>query len=338
MNQHRYAILGAGSWGTALAILFAKNGLATCLWSHTKEHANALQTDRANQKHLSNIAFPDSLKISDDLNETLNQATHILIVVPSHHFRDLCKTISPLLNPQHKVVWASKGLETDSSKLLHQIALEELPAQTPLAVLSGPTFAKEVAQGLPGAVTIASNDKAFANELANDCNAKYFRAYTSPDIIGVEVGGAVKNVLAIAAGIADGLGFGSNSRAALIARGVAEMMRLGVKLGAQKDTFMGLTGLGDLVLTCSDNQSRNRRFGIALGQGKTQQQALDEIQQVVEGRSTAKAVFQLAQQHDIDMPITEQVYNVLYNNIDAKIAATALMDRAVREEADHLAN
>ena len=335
MNHHRYAILGAGSWGTALAMLFARNGLETCLWSHTKEHANALQSDRANRKHLGDITFPESLVINDNLEETLNHATHILIVVPSHHFRQLCKTLSPLLKPIHKVAWASKGLETNSCKLLHQIALEELPQDTPLAVLSGPTFAKEVAQGLPGAVTIASNNKVFANEIANDCHANHFRAYTSSDIIGVEVGGAVKNVLAIAAGIADGLGFGSNSRAALIARGVAEMMRLGIKLGAQKDTFMGLTGLGDLVLTCSDNQSRNRRFGIALGQGKTQQQALDEIKQVVEGRSTAKAVFQLAQQHNIDMPITEQVYKVLYQDVDAKIAANALMDRAVREEADH---
>ena len=239
-----------------------------------------------------------------------------------------------MLGPQHNVAWASKGLETQSCKLLHQIALEELPESTPLAVLSGPTFAKEVAQGLPGAVTIASTNKEFALELANDCHSKHFRAYTSSDIIGVEIGGAVKNVMAIAAGIADGLGFGSNTRAALIARGVAEMQRLGLKLGAQHDTFMGLTGLGDLVLTCSDNQSRNRRFGLALGEGKTQQQALDDIQQVVEGRSTAKAVYQLAQKHQINMPITEQVYKVLYEELDAKEAAKTLMERAVRAEID----
>jgi len=257
-----------------------------------------------------------------------------LIVVPSHSFRSTCKVIAPLLNTQHKVAWASKGLEADSNKLLHQIAQEELSPSTPLAVLSGPTFAKEVAQGLPGAVTIASTENEFALELANDCHSKMFRAYTSSDMVGVEVGGAVKNVMAIAAGIADGLGFGSNTRAALIARGVAEMMRLGLVLGAQKGTFMGLTGLGDLVLTCSDNQSRNRRFGLALGKGKTQQQALDEIQQTVEGRLTAKAVYQLAQQHNIDMPITEQVYKVLFENLDPKVAAQALMERAVRAEID----
>ncbi len=335
MSTNHYAVLGAGSWGTALAMLLAKNNHPTTLWAHTQEHAETLQHDRANKKYLGNIAFPDLLKISADLAATVNQATRILIVVPSHAFRETCKTLVPLLKPQHKIAWASKGLEIGSSKLLHQIAKEEFSPTVPLAVLSGPTFAKEVANGLPGAVTIASTKKDFALELAKDCHSQTFRAYTSPDVIGVELGGAVKNVMAIAAGIADGLGFGSNSRAALIARGVAEMQRLGLKLGAQHDTFMGLTGLGDLVLTCSDNQSRNRRFGLALGEGKTQQQALDEIKQVVEGRLTAKAVYQLAQQHQIEMPITEQVYNVLYEGLDPSVAAKNLMERAVRAETDN---
>lgn len=335
MNKTHYAILGAGSWGTALSMLLASNGNKTTLWAHTTSHANALQKDRANKKHLGNIKFPESLNISDDLNATIQQATRILIVVPSHSFRNTCKALATIITPQHKIAWASKGLEADSNKLLHQIAKEEFPPSTPLAVLSGPTFAKEVAQGLPGAVTIASTEKEFALELANDCHSRMFRAYTSSDMVGVEVGGAVKNVMAIAAGIADGLGFGSNTRAALIARGVAEMMRLGVTLGAQKDTFMGLTGLGDLVLTCSDDQSRNRRFGLALGKGQTQQQALDDIQQVVEGRFTAKAVYQLSQQQQIDMPITEQVYKVLFENLDPKVAAQALMERAIRPEIDN---
>ena len=334
MSERHYAVLGAGSWGTALAILLANNNQSITLWAHTQSHADALRNDRANKKYLGDIPFPESLKISGDLKSTIQQANRVLIVVPSHSFRSTCKVIAPLLNTQHKVAWASKGLEADSNKLLHQIAQEELSPSTPLAVLSGPTFAKEVAQGLPGAVTIASTENEFALELANDCHSKMFRAYTSSDMVGVEVGGAVKNVMAIAAGIADGLGFGSNTRAALIARGVAEMMRLGLVLGAQKGTFMGLTGLGDLVLTCSDNQSRNRRFGLALGKGKTQQQALDEIQQTVEGRLTAKAVYQLAQQHNIDMPITEQVYKVLFENLDPKVAAQALMERAVRAEID----
>ena len=334
LNNNHYAVLGSGSWGTALAILLANNNHDTTLWSHRQTQADTLEKDRANLKYIGNIKFPASLKISADLEETINHATHILIVVPSHSFRSLCQTLSPLIGPQHKVVWASKGLETGSSKLLHQIAKEEFSASTPLAVISGPTFAKEVAKGLPGAVTVASTSKDFALELANDFHSKTFRAYTSSDMIGVELGGAVKNVMAIAAGIADGLGFGSNTRAALIARGVTEMMRLGLKLGAQHDTFMGLTGLGDLVLTCSDNQSRNRRFGLALGKGETQQQALDEIQQVVEGRSTAKAVYQLAQQSNIEMPIIEQVYNVIYENLDPKTAAQALMERAIKSEID----
>ncbi len=334
MSANHYAVLGAGSWGTALAMLLAKNNQPTTLWSHTQSHAETLQCDRANKKHLGDIAFPAALNISANLAETVKQATRILIVVPSDTFRETCKKLVPLLEPQHKIAWASKGLEIDSAKLLHQIAKEEFSPTTPLAVLSGPTFAKEVANGLPGAVTIASTKKDFALELAKDCHSQTFRAYTSPDVIGVELGGAVKNVMAIAAGIADGLGFGSNSRAALIARGVAEMMRLGLKLGAQHDTFMGLTGLGDLVLTCSDNQSRNRRFGLALGKGKTQQQALDEIKQVVEGRLTAKAVYNLARQHQIEMPITEQVYNVLYKGLDPTVAAKNLMERAVRAETD----
>ncbi len=334
MSTHHYAVLGAGSWGTALAMLLANNQHDTTLWAHKKEQAEQLEKDRANIRHLGDIPFPTALKISADLKQSVKQASHILIVVPSHGFREVCKTLATLIEPRHKVLWASKGLETGSNKLLHQIANEEFPAKTPLAVISGPTFAKEVAQGLPGAVTVASTRKEYALEVAQDFHSKTFRAYTGKDLIGVELGGAVKNVLAIAAGIADGMGFGSNTRAALIARGVAEMMRLGLKLGAQHDTFMGLTGLGDLVLTCSDNLSRNRRFGIALGQGKTQQQAMDEIKQVVEGRLTAKAVYQLAQQHDIDMPITEQVYKVLYENLDPKAAAKDLMERAIRPETD----
>ena len=334
MSTTRYAVLGAGSWGTALAMLLAKNNHPTTLWAHTQSQIETLQKERANKKYLGDIRFPDSLNINADLATTIAQANRILLVVPSHSFRTTCKALAPLITAQHKVAWASKGFEADSHKLLHQVAQEEFTPATPLAVLSGPTFAKEVAQGLPGAVTIASTEKEFALELANDCHSKMFRAYTSSDMVGVEVGGAVKNVMAIAAGIADGLGFGSNSRAALIARGVAEMMRLGVTLGAQKDTFMGLTGLGDLVLTCSDDQSRNRRFGLALGKGKTQQQALDDIKQVVEGRLTAKAVYQLAQQYQIEMPITEQVYKVLYEDLDPKIAAQALMERGVRAEID----
>ena len=333
-SNNKYVVLGAGSWGTALAMLLAKNNLDTTLWSHRDAQATQLQTDRANINHIGDIKFPDALKISADLQASVKHASHILIVVPSHSFRNLCQALKPLLSPTQKIVWASKGLETESCKLLHQIAKEEFPVTTPLAVLSGPTFAKEVAKGLPGAVTVASTKKEYALELANDFHCKTFRVYTSKDMIGVELGGAIKNVMAIAAGIADGLGFGSNSRAALIARGVAEMMRLGLKLGAQHDTFMGLTGLGDLVLTSSDNQSRNRRFGLALGKGTSQQQALDDIQQVVEGRYTAKAVYQLAQQHQIDMPITEQVYKVLFEDLDAKTAAKSLMERAIRAEID----
>ncbi|MDH5573761.1 MAG: NAD(P)-dependent glycerol-3-phosphate dehydrogenase, partial [Gammaproteobacteria bacterium] len=249
-------------------------------------------------------------------------------------FRETLIRIKPLLQPQQKVAWATKGLEPGSHKLLHQQAIEEMGAGRIMAAVSGPTFAKEVAQQQPGAVTVASTNTDFALELARALHNDYFRAYTGTDIIGVELGGAVKNVLAIAAGAAEGLGFGANARAALIARGLAEVTRLGVALGAQTDTFTGLTGLGDLVLTCTDNQSRNRRLGLAVGQGKNTEQAMAEIGQVVEGVNTSKEVYALAQSLGIDMPITEQVCRILHHGLHPKDAVLALMQRAIRPELD----
>lgn len=330
----QFTVMGAGSWGTTLAMLLASNGHPAQLWAHRQQHAEQLRRDNRNERYLPGITFPKFLTVVDDVKTSLEQTDIILIVVPSHGFRDACKYIAPLLKPHHKLAWASKGLEPKTHKLLHQIVAEELPPSLATAVISGPTFAKEVAQGLPGAVTVASKDPDYAYQLAKLLHNHHFRAYTGKDIIGVEVGGAVKNVLAIAAGIADGMGFGANTRAALIARGVAEMMRLGVKLGAQQGTFIGLTGLGDLVLTCSDNLSRNRRMGLALGQGKTEQQAHDEIKQVVEGINTAREVYNLAQQHHIDMPLTEHVYKVLHEGMNLKFAVQELMERAIRAEVD----
>ena len=258
--------------------------------------------------------------------------TNILIVVPSHAFRQTLETIKPFLTPSHQVAWATKGLEANSCKPLHLVAREVLGDKVPLAVISGPTFAKEVAQGLPGAVTVASNDQDFALDWAHFLHNDHFRAYTSDDVIGVEIGGACKNVIAIAAGIADGMGFGANARAALIARALAEITRLGTSLGARAETFTGLTGLGDLVLTCTDNQSRNRRTGIALGEGKNLATVIKQIGQVVEGVATAKEVVALAKKQKIDMPITEQVYNVLYENTSPEDAVNALFNRAITKE------
>ena len=326
------AVLGAGSWGTALAMLLGQNKHHVNLWSHNAEHAALMQQTRENNRYLPDLTFPTTLNVNANLETTLKDVNDILIVVPSHAFRQTLETIKPFITSSHRIAWATKGLEPNSYKLLHQVAREVLGDEISLAVISGPTFAKEVAQGLPGAVTVASTDQSFARDWAYLLHNDHFRAYTGDDIIGVEIGGACKNVIAIAAGIADGMGFGANARAALIARALSEITRLGISLGAQAETFTGLTGLGDLVLTCTDNQSRNRRTGIALGKGKKLDLAIKEIGQVVEGVSTAKEVVALAKKQNIDMPITEQVYNVLYENVPAENAVNALFNRTIKSE------
>lgn len=324
------AVIGAGSWGTALAMMLAQNRHQVKLWSHNSEHASQMQNNRENTRYLPGLRFPDDLTVSAELKDCLADVKDILIVVPSHAFRQTLETIKPLLKPEQRIAWATKGLV--SGKLLHQLAYEVLGESIPLAVISGPTFAKEVAQGLPGAVTVASKDQGYAMEWAQLLHNDHFRAYTSEDIIGVEIGGACKNVIAIAAGIADGMGFGANANAALIARALSEISRLGISLGANAETFTGLTGLGDLVLTCTDNQSRNRRTGIALGQGKNLEKAMQEIGQVVEGVATAKEVVSLAAKQNVDMPITSQVYNVLYNDCSPEDAVNALFNRSIKKE------
>ena len=331
-NTQTIAVLGAGSWGTALAMLLGQNGHQVNLWSHNAEHANSMQQARENNRYLAGLTFPETLNISADLEKTLKNVNDILIVVPSHAFRQTLKTIKPFITNSHRIAWATKGLEADSCKLLHQVAREVLGDKISLAVISGPTFAKEVAQGLPGAVTVASGDQTLALDWAHLLHNNHFRAYTGRDVIGVELGGACKNVIAIAAGIADGMGFGANARAALIARALAEITRLGLSLGAKAETFTGLTGLGDLVLTCTDDQSRNRRTGIALGKGKDLDAVVKQIGQVVEGVATAKEVVALAKKQNIDMPITEQVYNVLYKNSSPEEAVNALFNRTIKKE------
>ena len=326
------AVLGAGSWGTALAMLLGQNNHQVNLWSHNSEHASAMQESRENNRYLAGLTFPKTLNVSADLKTTFKDVTDILIVVPSHAFRKTLELIKPFITPAHRIAWATKGLEANSCKPLHIVAREVLGDQVSLAVISGPTFAKEVAQGLPGAVTVASNDQSFALDWAHFLHNNHFRAYTGEDIIGVEIGGACKNVIAIAAGIADGMGFGANARAALIARALSEITRLGTSLGANPETFTGLTGLGDLVLTCTDDQSRNRRTGLALGKGEKLDAVIKQIGQVVEGVATAKEVVALAKKQKINMPITEQVYNVLYNNTSPQNAVDALFNRAITKE------
>jgi glycerol-3-phosphate dehydrogenase (NAD(P)+) len=326
------AVIGAGSWGTALALQFARKGREVRLWGRNRDDVKRIARARENQKYLPGIAFPDNLHIEPELRKALGGVSDILIAVPSHGLRETLLQLKPLLGKNARICWATKGFELTTGKLPHQVAAEVLGDNLPMAVLSGPTFAKEVGAGLPTAMTIAANDDTFASDLASSLSGEKFRAYTSSDMIGVEVGGAIKNVLAIGAGISDGLGFGANTRIALISRGLVEMTRLGLALGAKQDTFMGLAGMGDLVLTCTDNLSRNRRMGLALASGKTIDEAQAEIQQVVEGVLAAKAVHTVAERLHVEMPICQQIYRVLYEGAPPREAVAALMNRTLKPE------
>ncbi|HVC01247.1 MAG TPA: NAD(P)H-dependent glycerol-3-phosphate dehydrogenase [Steroidobacteraceae bacterium] len=327
------AVVGAGSWGTALAIQLARTGHPTRLWGRNPADAAAMREHRRNLRYLPLAPFPDALRVESDLGRALAGVRDALIVVPSHAFRETLAAVCPRLAAATRVAWATKGFEIASGLLPHQVALEVLGDRS-TAVLSGPTFAAEVGAGLPTAMTIASHDARFGEELARSLSGPNFRAYLQADIVGVEVGGAVKNVIAIGSGISDGLGFGANTRVALITRGLAEMMRLGVQLGATRETFMGLAGLGDLVLTCTDDQSRNRRFGIALACGSSPDAAARAIGQAVEGVPAARAVHEVAGRLGVEMPICEQVHRIVHGGLDVREAVAALMRRALRTEGD----
>ena len=329
--SRRIAVLGAGSWGTALATVLARNGVATTLWAHRPEHAAALREARENRRYLPDVALPEGLTVGDDLAQALAGADDVLVAVPSHAFSDTLARCAPDLPADARVAWATKGLDAESGGLLHQATERRLPGR-PLAVLSGPTFAGEVAAGLPTAVSVASEDETFAADIAAAFHNEAFRVYTSHDVVGVEVGGAVKNVLAIATGVADGMGLGANARAGLITRGLAEISRLGATLGADPRTLTGLAGMGDLILTCTDNQSRNRRMGLALGAGKDIATAQAEIGQTVEGLRTAEEVLRLAARQGVEMPICEQVHRLLRGEITPKEATTNLMAREPKGE------
>ena len=325
------AVLGAGSWGTALAIQLASNGHQVRAWDHDAELITALNADGENKRYLPSNKFPTTLSAVKNLEDAIEDADFILSVVPSYAMRVACEQLKPLPHAK-KFIWATKGFEKQTKMMMHQVVEDVLGKEINSAVLSGPSFAKEVAESLPTAVTLASSDIEYAKELASYFHSDSFRVYASDDVIGVELGGTVKNVLAIAAGIIDGLGFGANARAALVTRGLAEMMRLGVALKANPQTLMGLAGMGDLVLTCTDDQSRNRRLGLALAQGKTAQQYMDELGQAVEGFHAAQVVNDIAKDHNVDMPICNQVWNVLSEKIDLKTAIAQLLGREMKQE------
>ena len=333
MNDASVTVLGAGSYGTALAICLARNNTPTVLWGRDARQLSVMADSRQNERYLPGAPFPEALSVENDLATAVAQSRDILVVVPSHAFKGMLEQLAPLLHDSQRIVWATKGLEPGSGRLLKEVALEVLGDKYPLAVLSGPTFAKEMAAGLPTAISLSSTDDEFIDAMAAKLHcARSFRVYKNPDFTGVQLGGAVKNVIAIGAGLADGLGFGANARTALITRGLAELTRLGVKAGAQPETFMGMAGLGDLVLTCTDNQSRNRRFGLALGKGTSVDNAMEEIGQVVKGYRNTEEVVILARKLGVEMPICEQIYAVLYEGKSPKDAALALLGRELKSE------
>jgi glycerol-3-phosphate dehydrogenase (NAD(P)+) len=321
-------VLGAGSYGTALAFCLSRNGIKTVLWGRDQQQIKLMAQSRCNQKYLPNAVFPKELSLESDLSKAIAGSQDILLVVPSHAFASTLQEAKAFLTSEHRIIWATKGLEPETGRLLQDVAVDILGNETPIAALSGPTFAKEMVAGLPTAISLSSTNENLAVEFANKLHcSRSFRVYRNDDFIGIQLGGAVKNVIAIGAGLSDGLGFGSNARTALITRGLTELTRLGVKMGAKQTTFMGMSGLGDLVLTCTDNQSRNRRFGLALGNGLGIQEAMSEIGQVVEGYRNTKEVHILSKRMGVEMPICEQVYEVLYNYKPAKEAALTLLGR-----------
>ena len=325
-------VIGAGSYGTALAISTASKGLKVMLWTRREETAKIMQHDRVNQKYLPSIAFPETLTISSDLKYCIDVSKTILVVVPSHTFADVLVSIKPYLTPEHRLAWATKGLDKDSGRLLSDIASQILSDKIPMAALSGPTFAMELAKGLPTAIAVAGTNSDFIKEFCELMHTKTFRIYESDDLVGLQLGGGIKNVIAIGAGLSDGLGYGANARTALITRGLAEMTRLGEALGSSQKAFMGLSGLGDLILTCTDNQSRNRRFGYYLGQGMSVEKALEKIEQVVEGYTMSKVVVDLCEKFNVQMPICQEVYKVIYEGKNGQAAAMSLLGRSLKSE------
>ncbi|EDY87219.1 NAD(P)H-dependent glycerol-3-phosphate dehydrogenase [gamma proteobacterium HTCC5015] len=318
-----------------MASVTAANGIRTILWGRNAEQMAAMQQSHRNERYLPNLDLPEGLEFTADLDYALSEANQLEIVTPSGAFRETVRASRDFLQRHPELCWATKGLEYGTNQFLHDVACEETGQTLDMAVISGPSFAGEVVRQLPTAVTVASNNEDYARRVASYLhNHSWFRAYTSDDMTGVQLGGAVKNVLAIAAGIADGLGFGMNTRAGLITRGLNTIVQLGVELGAHTETFMGLAGMGDLILTCSDDQSRNRRFGLALARGEGVEAAQQSIGQAVEGIKSAKAAWELAQAHEVDMPIVEQVYAIIYEDKDPKQAVIDLLKREQKDEVE----
>jgi len=325
------SVLGSGSWGTALAAVLARNDVPTTLWGRNAAGIEEMQTTRRNARYLPELELPATLRCTHDLDEAVRSAKVLLIVTPSHAFGELIDRIAANVAPDAGVAWATKGFDPASGRFLHEIVAERLPGVA-AAIVTGPSFAREVALDLPTAVTVHSADAAFAQRMADLLHSTRFRAYTGSDMIGAELGGAMKNVLAVATGVADGMRLGLNARAGMITRGLNEMLRLGAAIGARAETLMGLAGLGDLVLTCTGDLSRNRRLGLALGRGVGLRQAVAEIGQVVESIETVDTVMRLAARHGVELPISQGVQRVLHEQITPTEALRQLLAREQKAE------
>jgi glycerol-3-phosphate dehydrogenase (NAD(P)+) len=328
------AVLGAGSWGTALAAVLARNGVPTTLWGRDAGAIELMAATRHNARYLPDLELPAALALSADLATAVRGASVVLIVTPSHAFAELLDRLVPRFPHPAGLAWATKGFDPASGDFLHELVATRLPG-TPAAIVTGPSFAREVAAGLPTAVTVHSATPAFAQQIAQMLHSTHFRAYTGSDMIGAELGGAMKNVLAVATGVADGMQLGLNARAGMITRGLNEMLRLGAAIGARAETLMGLAGLGDLVLTCTGDLSRNRRLGMALGRGVPLREAIAQIGQVVESVETADTIMRLAQRHHLDLPIAHGVQRVLREEITAAEGLRQLLAREQKPEYPH---
>lgn len=330
-EKNNLLILGAGAWGSALALVASQHADRVYVWDHDPQHIETIIRTGKN-KYLANAAFPKNIYFTADLAAACADSQDILVVVASVAVREVLQNIKPFFADEMSVTVASKGLDAATGNLFHIVIKEVLGENTAIGVLSGPSFASEVARGLPTAVTFASDSAVLCTRMLQRLNTSYFRVYHSTDVVGVELGGLVKNVIAIATGIVDGLALGANARSALITRGLAEMMRLGEALGARTETLAGLSGVGDLILTCTDNQSRNHRFGVKIGQGLSTQEALQELACLVEGVQNVPLILKLAERYKVSLPISEQVYEVLYHGKSPRDSLHDLLAREIKAE------
>lgn len=335
MNDSSVAVLGAGSWGTALALQLHGKGHFVNLWMRRREQLDEIINTGYNNKYLPDVKIPHDINLTTEITEAIKNTDIILLTVPTQKVRGVIQSIKPHVKPQQIIVNAAKGIEQNTYLRISQVVEEELPQQ-PYAVISGPSHAEEVARKMPTTIVIASKQREIAEFLQDVFITPNFRVYTNPDVAGVELGGALKNIIAFGAGIADGLGFGDNARAALMTRGIREISRLGQAMGADLSTFAGLSGIGDLIVTCTSMHSRNRRAGILIGEGKSLEETLKEVGMVVEGITTTKVVYELAEKYQIEMPITKEIYGVLYSGTDPKDAVMNLMTRSKKHEMEEI--